>query len=251
MHPTLLIDMYSNIKIVFLPKNITSCLQLLDAGIIQSFKTNYQKKSIHYVITRINDDSFASEIPKDIDILQAITWVVDAWKEVRIETIKNCFAKCGITEQTSEDEDDIVDEELNVLFNDLADSECGMIAEEYIDFDVETCSSLPGINSDMVDWRGSSVKACVTEYLRKECGDLNEVASDNDDDKDDDDANNKDAEVVEIGTGEALTMLDRLVNLEDLSKEERNSLVARKDKLEKIKVLNKKQSHINDYFMSE
>ena len=53
------------------------------------------------------------------------------------------------------------------------------------------------------------------EYLRKECGDLNEVASDNDDDKDDDDddANSTDVEVVEIGTGEALTMLDRLVNL--------------------------------------
>ena len=40
----------------------------------------------------------------------------------------------------------------------------------------------------------------MTKYLRKECGDLNEVASDNDDDKDDDDdANSKDAEVVEIG----------------------------------------------------
>ena len=31
----------------------------------------------------------------------------------------------------------------------------------------------------------------VTEYLRKECGDLNELASDNDHDKDDDDANSK------------------------------------------------------------
>ena len=40
------------------------------------------------------------------------------------------------------------------------------------------------------------------------------VASDNDDDKDDDDdANSKDVEVVEICTGEALKMLDRLVNL--------------------------------------
>ena len=45
-------------------------------------------------------------------------------------------------------------------------------------------------------------------------------------DDDDDDANSKDVEVVEIGTGEALTMLDRLVNLKYLSKEERNSLVA-------------------------
>ena len=54
----------------------------------------------------------------------------------------------------------------------------------------------------------------MTEYLRKECGDLNEVASDNVDGKDDDDdANSKDVEVVEIDTGKALIMLDRLVNL--------------------------------------
>ena len=50
------------------------------------------------------------------------------------------------------------------------------------------------------------------------------MASDNNDD-DDDDGNSKDDEVAEIGTGEALTMLDRLVNLKYLSKEERNSLL--------------------------
>ena len=93
----------------------------------------------------------------------------------------------------------------------------------------------------------------MAEYLRKECGDLNEVASDNDDvkddDDDDDDANSKDVEVVEIGTGETLAMLDRLVNLKYLSNKERNSLVAIKFKLEKIRVMNKKQSHISDYLM--
>ena len=52
------------------------------------------------------------------------------------------------------------------------------------------------------------------EYLRKACGNLNEVTSDHDGDKDnDDDAKSKDTEVVEISTGEALTMIDRLVNL--------------------------------------
>ena len=71
------------------------------------------------------------------------------------------------------------------------------------------------------------------------------------DDDDDDDANSKDVEVVEIGTGETLTMLDRLINLKYLSKKERNSLVARKFKLEKITVLNKKQSHISHCFMLE
>ena len=58
------------------------------------------------------------------------------------------------------------------------------------------------------------VQSSVAEYLRKECGDLNEVALDNDDDKDDDDdANIKDVEVVEISTGEAKKMLVRFVNL--------------------------------------
>ena len=80
------------------------------------------------------------------------------------------------------------------------------------------------------------------------------MTSDNDDVKDnddDDDTNSKDVEVVEIGIGETLTMLHRLVNLKYLSKEERNFLVAMKFKLEKIRVLNKKQSHISDHFMLE
>ena len=96
----------------------------------------------------------------------------------------------------------------------------------------------------------------MAEYLRKGCGDLIEVASDNDDvkdddDDDDDDASSKDVEVVKIGKGETLAMLDRLVNLKYLSKEERDSLVAMKFKLDKIRVLKKKQSHVSDCFMLE
>ena len=72
----------------------------------------------------------------------------------------------------------------------------------------------------------------MAKYLRKECGDLNEVTSDDDDkdDDDDEDANSKDAEDVEISTGEALTMLYGLVNLKYLSKEKRNSLATMKHK---------------------
>ena len=83
------------------------------------------------------------------------------------------------------------------------------------------------------------VQHFLADYLRKECGDLNEEASDKDDakDDDDDDANSKDDDVAQIGTDETLIMLDSLVNLKYLSKEER--------------VLNKKQSHISDYFMLE
>ena len=93
----------------------------------------------------------------------------------------------------------------------------------------------------------------MAEYLRKGCGDLIEVASDHDDVKDDDnddDANSKDVEVVKIGIGEMLTILDRLVNLKYLSKEERNFLVAMKFKLDQIRVLSKKQNHISYNFVT-
>ena len=63
----------------------------------------------------------------------------------------------------------------------------------------------------------STVQTFQAKYVRKNCSDLNEVASDNDDDKDDydddddddDEDISKDAEVVAFGLGEALTMLDR------------------------------------------
>ena len=75
---------------------------------------------MRYVIARIDDNLFASEVAKGIDILKTITWVADAWKEFSVETIKTCFAKCGITEQSNENDDDIVNEEFNVLFSELA-----------------------------------------------------------------------------------------------------------------------------------
>ena len=83
----------------------------------------------------------------------------------------------------------------------------------------------------------------MAEYLIKGCGDLIDIASDNDDvkgDDDDDDANSKDVEVVKIGISEIITILDRLASLKYLSKKERNFLVAMKFKLDKIKLLTKK-----------
>ena len=43
-------------------------------------------------------------------------------------------------------------------------------------------------------------------------------------------------------------MIDKLVNLKDLNKEERNLLVSLKEKLEIIKINSKMQKSIKDYF---
>ena len=71
-HPKSIIDSFSKIKIIFLSKNSTSRLQPLDAGIIQNFKVKYRKRLIKYVLARINECSFATQIIEDVNILTAI-----------------------------------------------------------------------------------------------------------------------------------------------------------------------------------
>ena len=156
----------------------------------------------------------ASEIATLSDVLQAIEWVAKGWKEVTAGTIKNCFAKCNFTEE------------------------------------VETCSSVPAINSDAVDWRVSSLKKCVAEYLRKESGkdDIEVVSSDGDDNNVDLGNTDVEAEVHEITTCEALILLDKLVNMKELNKDERASLSSIKNRLEIIRVKSKKQRPIKNFF---
>ena len=71
-------------------------------------------------------------------------------------------------------------------------------------------------------------------------------------DDDDDDVNIGNAEVEvevhQITTCEALTLPDKLVNLKELNKNERASLSSIKDRLEIIRVKNKKQRPIKDFF---
>ena len=51
-HPPDLKGKFSNINVCFLPKNTTSRLQPLDAGIIQNFKVKYRKLLLKFVISR-------------------------------------------------------------------------------------------------------------------------------------------------------------------------------------------------------
>ena len=74
-HPESMDDKFSNIKSMFLPKNTTSRLQPLDAGIIRNFKVKYRNSLVKYVLLRISDNASATEIVQDVNILMAIRWM--------------------------------------------------------------------------------------------------------------------------------------------------------------------------------
>ena len=171
VHPENLVEKYRNIKIVFLPKNTTSRLQPLDTGIIKNFKVQYRKKLLRHVIARISNDRSAPDIAKEVDILQAITWVAAAWKEVSETTIKNCFAKCGIVQQVAENDESKLDDKFAELFKEITEineAESNFTAEEYIDFDNEISSFHPPVTSEMVvDWKPASIRECFNEYVNK------------------------------------------------------------------------------------
>ena len=90
-HPETLQTSLTNIKLVFLPKNTTSRLQPLYAAIIRSFKHEYGKLLVCYVVSRIDEGKTNSQIIEDDHVLKVITRLQTAWKSVSTEAIKYCF----------------------------------------------------------------------------------------------------------------------------------------------------------------
>ena len=98
-HPADLKDKFSNIKIAFLPANMTSKLQPLDLGIIMNFKVHYRQFLMHYVLAKIEECSSATEVTKSLTILNAIRWVAESWSRVTPDTIQKCFRKAGFLDK--------------------------------------------------------------------------------------------------------------------------------------------------------
>ncbi|CAB4374021.1 unnamed protein product [Rhizophagus irregularis] len=140
----------SNVKVHFLPPNTTAHLQPLDAGIINSFKAQYRKL---LVMNRVEAYDLAQEDDSDItsvDILDAITFVNEAWKIVKPSTIERCWKKMGIlpdyeeydSEESDSEENDL-DQEINEITSELQvmidalNLQDPMAAEEFIRIDDE------------------------------------------------------------------------------------------------------------------
>jgi hypothetical protein len=89
----------SNIKVVFLPPNVTAKSQPCDQGIIASYKAHYRRYLVQWLLEVANKPGNEGKQLKDLapTIYQAMQWSLRAWKEnVTAQTIKNCWRKSGL-----------------------------------------------------------------------------------------------------------------------------------------------------------
>lgn len=94
----------SNVTLCFLPANITmtSVLQPLEQGVIQSLKMKYRKKQFQHIMLEMKKENFRKtglEIMGKVNILHAILWIAEAWKQVNPAIITECFRRSGFNTQ--------------------------------------------------------------------------------------------------------------------------------------------------------
>jgi hypothetical protein len=127
-----------NIKLEFLPPHTTSIIQPCDAGIIKNFKVHYRKSLIKKWI----DDVENGKQIEPINIKEVIYMISDAWKQVSLTTIANCWNKTKILPleenllaNTSDDNDDMRELEQALEEIEMPHNSIKLSAIEYVNVD--------------------------------------------------------------------------------------------------------------------
>ena len=231
-HPEGLIERYSNIKVMFLPKNRTSRLQPLDVGIIRNFKLKYREKLLKFVISSINDNVKTTDIVLEVDVLKAISWIEFAWGEVYEETIVQSDVQLT----------DFAEEEFERLVKELS---TGVSAAEYSNFDREVVISQPSIDVKKIVWRQESCQNAIDTVM--ECHNdqehLKDIGSD------DGEVTIDDSLAIK-SISEALQLVNRITcfTRQHEDGEIIESLEVVTEKLQDIMIRNRKQKKLTDYF---
>jgi len=84
----------SNVDIQFLPPNTTAKIQLMDVGIISSFKRHYCSLHIRWILSEVQKGKNIADLK--MDVLQAINYIIKSWEEITPLTISNCWNHTNI-----------------------------------------------------------------------------------------------------------------------------------------------------------
>ena len=109
----------SNADLLFLPPNVRSVAQPLDAGIIKAFKDRFRRQMFEDLRGKIEGISEANDYVKQLTVYEAAAWSVKALEEMSPTVFVNCFATCRISKQVGNKLEEPPNEDLQRSINEL------------------------------------------------------------------------------------------------------------------------------------
>jgi hypothetical protein len=94
-HPQCIGDLLPEIKVVFLPPNTTTLLQLMDHTVIVSFKRYYVCCTVTQAIAAMGNEASPTlkEFWKGYNIWNGISNILDSWAEIKQSTVNRSWRK--------------------------------------------------------------------------------------------------------------------------------------------------------------
>ena len=136
-------DNLKAIQLVFLPPSTTSKTPPMDQGVIRALKDFYRTNVVSRQIKYVNE---GKTTPK-INILQAMPMLVKSWNAISINTVKNCFRKAGISQETQVASINEEDDPLKLLQQNVDELKSrhlvdeNLTADDYVDIDFQVTTS--------------------------------------------------------------------------------------------------------------
>ena len=91
--PEELVSADGNIVAKFLPPNVTSLIQPMDQGVLESMKHRYRKKLLHRLIIADEMGTSIIDFLKTVDMKMVIELVAEAWDEISSSTLRRSWEK--------------------------------------------------------------------------------------------------------------------------------------------------------------
>ena len=117
----------SNVEVIYLPKNTTSCLQPLDAGIIASLKKRYRRMQYEHASCLLQEES--TQDLYNVNILVACKTITLISNAIEGIIIFNCWEKTRLINSASANDSEPSEEEMYVPDMEEEDGCVGSILE--------------------------------------------------------------------------------------------------------------------------
>jgi hypothetical protein len=94
-----------DIVVRFLPPNVTSLIQPLDQGVIETFKRHYRGLLLRTILQDCGTQSKTiNDALKAVNMKHVIYWCAQAWAKIKDETLQRCWRKIydGLDEEETE-----------------------------------------------------------------------------------------------------------------------------------------------------